>query len=269
MKLLIVCAGLAALFGTSALAADLPVKTPPPPATGWTGCYADAGVGYGMWNQDSHSETFPGLVPIGAPVTSAGRGWLGRVGGGCDYQIASRFVVGAFGDYDFMNLSGNLADPSGPAEAGENQTGAWYAGGRIGYLISPSLLTYFDGGYTGTHFNQVDLNGPLGAPSPFSFGAATYQGWFVDGGTDTALSSLSTFLPGLPLPAGLFLRTEYRYASYQPADNQLFITTTGAPFRSLSTSRNMCRPLRPRWSGGSIGLLRPRRRLPHLRRLSC
>ena len=102
MKLLIVCAGLAALFGTSALAADLPVKTPPPPATGWTGCYADAGVGYGMWNQDSHSETFPGLVPIGAPVTSAGRGWLGKVRRRLRLSNSgARFVVGAFGDYDF------------------------------------------------------------------------------------------------------------------------------------------------------------------------
>ena len=41
-----------------------------------------------------------------------------------------------------MDLSGNFADPSGPAQASENERGAWYAGGRIGYLISPAVLTY-------------------------------------------------------------------------------------------------------------------------------
>ncbi len=216
------CSGRADDFRTCGA---FPVKAPPPPASSWTGCYVDGGVGYGMRNQDSHSETFPVLVPIGVPVTSGGRGWLGRAGGGCDDQIASRFVIGAFGDYDFMDLSGNFADPSGPAQASENERGAWYAGGRIGYLISPAVLTYFDGGYTGTRFNQVNLNTPAGVPTAISFGATSYQGWFLGGGMDTALAD---FVPGLPV--GLFLRAEYRYSSYQPADDPIIITATGAPF---------------------------------------
>ena len=41
-------------------------------------------------------------------TTDGGRGWVGRIGVGCDYQFAgSRWVVGAFGDYDFMGLRGN------------------------------------------------------------------------------------------------------------------------------------------------------------------
>ena len=39
-------------------------------------------------------------------TTDGGRGWLGLVGGGCDYEFPvsgfGNFVIGAFGDYDFM-----------------------------------------------------------------------------------------------------------------------------------------------------------------------
>jgi outer membrane immunogenic protein len=79
--------GLALLSG-SALAADLPpapqlYKAPPVmPVYNWTGCYLEGGGGFGLYNQDSHSEATAGLVPIGVQVTSGGRGWLGRVGGG-------------------------------------------------------------------------------------------------------------------------------------------------------------------------------------------
>ena len=120
------------LASSSAFAADMsmPLKAPLPPAPTWTGCYLDGGVGYGMYNQDSHSETFPGLVPIGTTITNGGRGWLGRFGGCCDYQFGvtalGNFVIGAFGDYDFMDLQGTFGDPSGPVTGAEKESGAWY-----------------------------------------------------------------------------------------------------------------------------------------------
>jgi outer membrane immunogenic protein len=223
-----------ALLSGSALAADLPpapmYKAPPPPAPvySWTGCYLEGGGGYGLYNQDSHSETDPGLVPIGIQVTNGGRGWLGRVGGGCDYQAAPIFrgnlVIGAFGEYDFMDLHGTYSDPSGPVAGNEKESGAWYAGGRIGYAVNPWLLTYFDGGYTQTHFNQLNFTTAFGAPIGIGIAATDYNGWFLGGGTDTSLADL---LPGLPV--GLFLRSEYRYSSYSAKDDPIFVTATGAP----------------------------------------
>src|SRR5580704_18433281 len=96
----------------SAFAADLPYKAPPPPppSISWTGCYVDGAWGYGMWNQDHYLETNPGLVPITSSTTNGGRGWMGRVGAGCDVQ-PSRFVFGAFADYDFMSLKGTDEPP--------------------------------------------------------------------------------------------------------------------------------------------------------------
>jgi outer membrane immunogenic protein len=233
MKRLFIASAVAlALSASSAFAADLSVpyyKAPPPlpPPVSWTGCYVDGGIGYGMYTQTSHSEISATYVPIGAQVTNGGEGWLGRLGGGCDYQtplLDHRVVVGAFADYDFMNLRGTFSDPSGPVTGSEKETGAWYAGGRLGYLVTPSLLTYVDGGYTQTRFSPINFLTPLAAPvaTGLTLSGHTYNGWFIGGGTEYALN----FLP----IHGLFWRTEYRYADYQAADVPIVIAATGGPF---------------------------------------
>jgi outer membrane immunogenic protein len=58
------------------LAADLPIKAPPPvaPVTNWTGCYVGAGFGYGMYNDDSFLFTNPGLVRSTTDLNQGGRG---------------------------------------------------------------------------------------------------------------------------------------------------------------------------------------------------
>jgi len=137
-----------ALAARSALAADLslPVKPmsapPPPPVANWTGCYVNGGGGYGMWNQDSYFETFPApFVPLAANGTNGGRGWFGVVGGGCDYQLnvfGAGLVIGGFGDFDFMHLHGDFSPSSSTVVGDENERWAWAAGGRIGYLVTPS-----------------------------------------------------------------------------------------------------------------------------------
>ena len=79
-----------------------------------------------------------------------------------------QMVVGAFGDYDFASLKGTVSEPFFPAYGYEKMDYQWSAGGRIGVLVTPSLLTYFSAGYTEAHFNGFNLfngslaNGPLG-----------------------------------------------------------------------------------------------------------
>lgn len=201
-----------ALSTGSALAADMgmPLKAPPAPApaVSWTGCYLDGGAGYGFWDQ-RHNLNDAGFA-LSETTDSAGQGWLGRLGAGCDYQI-SRFVVGAFGDYDFADLHGTIAD--GTLAGEEKESSAWAVGGRIGYLVTPSLLTYFDGGYTQARFSGINFNfneAPFSATGDF-VASHTYHGWFIGGGTEYALSGI------VPI-SGLFWRTEYRFAQYQAAD---------------------------------------------------
>jgi outer membrane immunogenic protein len=228
----------------STFAADLPMKAAAPrsPVTTYTGCYLDVGAGYGMWNQDQLTETFPGLVPnTVATTTDGGRGWLGRFGGGCDYQLGgdlSNWVVGAFGDYDVMNIKGtnNLANVGAGGAFGPNgfapekERNAWYVGGRLGYLVTPALLTYASAGYTQTSFNQQNMTflngfGPLNAFLP----ATTYQGWFVGGGTEYAMNF--SWLPA----QGLFWRNEYRFASYGAKDLPLLGPGAGVGFGQHTT----------------------------------
>jgi len=226
-----------ALASTAAFAADMPppaaapppvYKTAPPPGPIWTGCYLDGGVGYGLWNIDHNFETSPGLASLSSTTTNGGRGWLGRVGGGCDYQFPLSFinnwnaVIGVFGDYDFAGISGTFDDPANGIGGTMNQNSAWYVGGRAGLLVSPNLLTYVDGGYTEASFGQANLTAVSATPAvPLSLGGHTYPGWFLGGGTEYAFT-------WLPIP-GLFWRTEYRYSYYESADIPYFVTATGAP----------------------------------------
>ena len=124
VALVVLAAGpsVAADLATRAPAAYIPPPAPPPPT--FTGCYVNGGAGYGLWNIDHFSN--PGLGgAISNTTTSGGRGWLGTVGGGCDYQLGSlggfwsNWVVGAFADYEFMDLHRTLFLSSGDGAGDE------------------------------------------------------------------------------------------------------------------------------------------------------
>jgi outer membrane immunogenic protein len=232
-RLILASLAFVALASGSALAADMGLppqvyKVPPPPPPSWTGCYVNAGAGGGIWDSTNHLETFPGLAPVTTSFDSAGQGWLGVAGGGCDFQFRALnnwdVVVGAFGDYDLMDLHGDL-EPS-PGIVGEAaERAAWAGGLRAGLLVTPNLLTYVNAGYTGTHMGQVNLSSAILA-TPFSgadIASHDYSGWFVGGGTEYALD-----WGWLPI-RGLFWRNEYRYSSYGYANQALVLTATGVP----------------------------------------
>jgi outer membrane immunogenic protein len=229
---LITGAMLGALVAGSAVAADLSVKAPilkaMPPVFTWTGCYLDAGVGYGLWNQDHNvTAAFGATLNVSTTDTSSGgRGWVGRFGAGCDYQVSSSWVIGAFGDFNWMNLKGTLStqlvNGAGlPTQGDETESSAWAIGGRIGYLITPTVLTYVDGGWTQTRFDQINTVSSLGVATGNAFPAHTYQGWFLGSGFEYAF----TWLP----INGLFIRSEYRYATYSRDDLTQFSIATGLP----------------------------------------
>ncbi|MGB6538119.1 MAG: outer membrane beta-barrel protein [Xanthobacteraceae bacterium] len=208
------CAGAVGDFGIRSRS-RLPYykSPPPPPPITWSGCYVDGGIGYGLWNQRHYGETDPGYVAITPTVNTGGEGWLGRLGGGCDYQVTPRFVIGALADYDFTDLRGTFQDTISGLLGTEKETGAWAAGGRVGYPVTPNLLTYFDAGYTQARFSSIALstNAVPSVGTIFSVSSHTYNGWFLGGGTEYALSGI------VPI-SGLFWRTEYRFADYQAAN---------------------------------------------------
>jgi outer membrane immunogenic protein len=205
------------LAGTAA-AADLrrpaPVKAPAPAPVvtyNWTGCYVGAGGGYGMFNQDTTAFETPGGTPFPGP-TVGGRGWFGTVQVGCDYQVGANIVIGAFADYDFGSIKGDLAVFSLVGE--EKLKSSWAAGGRIGWLPFPQLMTFVSGGYTEARFDEVNF---VGSANNDTLAKHTYSGWFIGAGYEYAIG----WLPGL------YWKSEYRFADYG-TDNVL-ILENGSP----------------------------------------
>ncbi|MGC2075863.1 MAG: porin family protein [Xanthobacteraceae bacterium] len=202
----------------------MPLKAapPPPPAPvyNWTGCFVGAGGGYGMYNVDTTEFTDEGKdVDQSQQQTTGGRGWLGQVSGGCDYQFSTgnfgNWVVGAFADYEFMDLTGQHTGIGSAEVANLKENSAWAVGGRIGYLITPNFLTYWDGGYTQTHFDQANYSDLFsGVNFGFALPGTTFHGWFLGSGFEYSFNWL---IPGL------FLKTEYRFSSF----NSQTVTDTG------------------------------------------
>jgi outer membrane immunogenic protein len=204
------------LIAGSASAADLrrpmPVKgpAPAPVAVGynWTGCYIGAGGGYGMFNQEV--QFVDGTTPIGLSNDVGGRGWFGTVQVGCDYQIGSNIVIGAFGDYDFASIKGDWTNGILTGLVGEEKLkSSWAAGGRIGWIPfqASQLLVYVAGGYAEARFNAINLVAAIdGSPTPLSVDKHTYSGWFLGTGYEYGLSWFPV--------QGLFWKTEYRFADY-------------------------------------------------------
>ena len=195
---------------------------PPPPPPSFTGCWLSGGVGYGLWDQENTDFNTFGHVEGGGPlgtqltgaVDSGGRGWLGRVGAGCDYQFSffgnQQWVIGGFADYDWTNLHGQVAEPWFGDVGNENMNNQWAVGGRIGWVPFPNLMTFVSGGYTQANFSGTVFTAQfipdLGVPTGVTRDGATHHGWFIGGGEEYAFT-------WLPVP-GLFWKTEYRLSEF-------------------------------------------------------
>ncbi len=225
-RILFAGAALLAVVG-AASAADLPPRYAPPPVVApavvpytWTGFYVGAGWGYGVWDMNS-SVIGPG--GSAGTTNNGGRGWLGMADVGYDYQFnvgGWNLVAGILADYDFGNMTGtsNFQAASGAGLATtltgvEKEKSFWDAGGRIGWLITPDILSYFSGGYSSAQFNGINFS-PLGAA--MSTSSHNYSGWFTGAGIETKIAAVP----------GLFFNTEYRFTSYGNAT--LPVTGSGA-----------------------------------------
>src|SRR5262245_32888889 len=111
MRTLAVALGLTG-FVTSAVAADLPVRAPPPPAPvfSWTGFYFGPHIGGGWANGDAQSVSVPDpgfFDPFRSNLNGTGVVAGGQIG--VNWQIASHWVIGLEGD-----VSGTTTDDTAP-----------------------------------------------------------------------------------------------------------------------------------------------------------
>jgi len=206
--------------GSSAVAADLPIRAPaykaPPVYFSWTGCHIGANVG-GAWARlrDDWTPNPAGFPTSGPSLTANGTATIhdgGLTGGGqigCDYE-ANRLVWGVEADFNFTDLRGirDVAVPaSGPVAAysiHEEFRARWLSTirGRIGFAANRTLF-YATGGVAFANLKTLDSAVfPASATDNTVSGSSTRTGWTVGGGIEHALWS------------GWSVKAEYLFASF-------------------------------------------------------
>jgi outer membrane immunogenic protein len=176
-KIFISFFALLGLIAGPALAADLPVKAPPPPAPVdyWSGLYVGGNAGY-VWSNDSVDLfstptilgslsalglTYPALTAAAATGNFGNhtQGFIGGVQIGYNGRIAPGWIVGV--EADFQGITNNngsttvtFAQPrlGGPdlvvttVTASHRITDLGTMRARFGFLPTPNLLLYGTGG---------------------------------------------------------------------------------------------------------------------------
>ena len=159
MKKFLIALSAVAAFTGSAMAADMAPRTyakAPPPimAPSWTGFYIFGGIGGGLWNANTFTRFTPGGTALSINQNQGGNGWLGTVGAGYDWQVNPSWVFGIFGDGQFGSLKGTIQDPTFfSLTSSIKMQDAWAGGARLGYLVAPNVLSYVNGGYSGSHWS--------------------------------------------------------------------------------------------------------------------
>ena len=156
-KIVLTLAALAAFTG-SAMAADMAPRytkapVPMPVAPNWTGFYIFGGGGGGLW---APMNTPRRLQAASAEHRSApGRRRLVR-DGRCRLRLAGQRRLGRR-HLRRRSVRQHQGHPSGSDVFGldfsEKMQDAWAAGARVGYLVAPNVLSYVNGGYSGSHWS--------------------------------------------------------------------------------------------------------------------
>jgi len=252
MKRAVGIAAIATLIGTSAWAADLPVKAPlpasaPAPAYNWTGFYLGGNAG-GAWGNFDPSNFMPfvggagGIILADVNIYNSAvasqsmkpSGFTGGFQAGYNWQV-NNVVLGLEGDIDSFNLkgsattSGTLAGPL-PFTATSSASTTWLATarGRLG-LTADNWLFYGTGGAAFT-----TLKGNFG----FTDAIGDFESAAVS-------NSLTGYAVGGGVEAGLWqqwsIRAEYLYVDFSRISTTGFVNGTQPVNHSIDLKANIVR----------------------------
>jgi outer membrane immunogenic protein len=208
-KIALAAAAASMMFAGAASAADLAArpytKAPPPPVAAiasWTGCYIGVQGGWAWGRSDGAGRNAIGTPLSGPDYAFDIDGGLGGGHIGCQWQTASRIVIGIEGDIEGADIHGR----SGPLLAAGSiysfDTKIDWMGsvrGRLGYAFD-SVMIYATGGWAFAH--QTNTYAFQGFP-PFWNLDRDNNGWTAGAGIE-----------GWIVP-NLSWRAEYRYTELE------------------------------------------------------
>ena len=204
-RLLLSVSVVALAWGSSALAADLPVKAPVykapvAAAYNWTGWYAGGNIGYG-WGTADANYTDPGFGFFGLPTSfSASQNLNGIIGGGqigYNWQADNTWVFGLEADFQGSGAKATASRylPINNFEGISQSIEAkiWWFGtvrARAGVLVTPTIWAYATGGLA---YGNVSASGTVTDTSciptcSWAFSnSKTNVGWTVGAGVEGAI----------------------------------------------------------------------------------
>jgi len=197
-KLMLAATAFIAFLATPALAADLPVKAPPPApvaAINWTGIYIGGHAG-SSWS-DSHWLTnhvagvgpclTSGFITPCDPVNASASGFAGggQIGGRWQTGAWVFGVEGTWTGYDLSTQTGSFAQIAGGVPVtlvyDTKIRDTYTATAQAGYAWNRALF-YVKGGYAG---GRLDLNSQtLPLPGAFAPVRVTANGWTAGVGAE-------------------------------------------------------------------------------------
>jgi outer membrane immunogenic protein len=242
--LVLVGLALSGLVPGMAPAADLAYKAPvAPPVWSWTGFYAglEAGAKFGnsTWTTTSTSD-FPGTI-VDASSPAKFDATSGRVGAYAGYNWQRQaWLVGVEADAAYASATAGQAGvpgcailcfpfAPGPGIDTSSVKMGWDASlrGRVGYLVTPTLLLYGTGGIAWqsvqtSGFCQHSAADPVcslapGDPFDLQTNRTTLTGWTLGAGIEARVTG------------NWLLRGEYRYAGFGTFNGLLPFNSAGAP----------------------------------------
>jgi outer membrane immunogenic protein len=224
-------------------------QAPVAAVSSWTGFYLFGGVGGGVWDATNVSVTTATGSPLTLNQRQGGDGWFGTAGAGYDWQFNKTWVTGVFADGQFGSLRGSIQDENFGATGTEKLRNTWAAGGRLGWLVSPNVLSYVNAGYTQTYWSASTLFPVRGGAQFASTPSFNTGGFFVGGGVENNLDIFGITAPGW------FMKTEYR-AAYLGTTTLPETLVGGAPVGTSQTFKPLVQTIETslvyRFNSGSV-----------------
>jgi outer membrane immunogenic protein len=223
-------------IASSAEAADLPVKAPPPvaaPVSSWTGFYVGGSLG-ARWADTTWTTTCIGgfancplnglsatRLATNNPVDFDSTSFRGGIYVGYNWQVTQRWVLGIEADWAWADnnksargIPGTVLPVDFPTTLDRSEVKhSWDASvrARAGILVNPNVLLFGTAGFSWLHVKTTAIC----VPGPSSWGCVTDSrtttrlGWTAGGGLEWMVA------------ANWLVRGEYRYADYGTFDGTI------------------------------------------------